>query len=312
MGCQKLTCGEETPYLKVVHNTFKINKKSGAELYRYGYNGKEYDSEVYGNANFYDYGLRMYDSRLCRFITVDPLTRKFAMLTPYQFASNSPILNIDLDGAEALNSQVQRSFYQNNTQVQVQNSNTVQQQVEKAEFDPAVVIQADISFGPNSSNKTAIGGHGVGVETGLTTKLGGITFQVNAIDAGKRFDVNFQGMGEPNIKASGGISTPYGSIEGNVEGSNTDRGPQITKTSVSATAALYTATMSNSGNGPEYTQNTTLYKGSYGAGLLRVDISITTPEAPIENNGQAKRDPNDVTAATDATTVTKKPLQPLK
>jgi hypothetical protein len=32
---------------------------------------------------------------------VDPLTRDYPMLTPYQFASNSPIANIDLDGAEA-------------------------------------------------------------------------------------------------------------------------------------------------------------------------------------------------------------------
>ena len=36
------------------------------------------------------------------FLSVDPLTRGFAMLTPYQYASNSPIANIDLDGGESL------------------------------------------------------------------------------------------------------------------------------------------------------------------------------------------------------------------
>jgi hypothetical protein len=33
---------------------------------------------------------------------VDPLTKSYPELTPYQFASNSPIANIDLDGLEAL------------------------------------------------------------------------------------------------------------------------------------------------------------------------------------------------------------------
>lgn len=36
-----------------------------------------------------------------RFLSVDPLTKSFSELTPYQFASNSPIANIDLDGGEA-------------------------------------------------------------------------------------------------------------------------------------------------------------------------------------------------------------------
>jgi hypothetical protein len=36
-----------------------------------------------------------------RFISVDPLTKKYPELTPYQFASNTPIQAIDLDGLEA-------------------------------------------------------------------------------------------------------------------------------------------------------------------------------------------------------------------
>ena len=36
-----------------------------------------------------------------RFLSVDPLTSKYPMLTPYQFASNTPIQAIDLDGLEA-------------------------------------------------------------------------------------------------------------------------------------------------------------------------------------------------------------------
>lgn len=69
---------------------------------RYGFNGKEMDDEVYSSTGTsYDYGFRIYNPRLGRFLSVDPLTDKFPMLTPYQFASNTPIWAIDLDGLEA-------------------------------------------------------------------------------------------------------------------------------------------------------------------------------------------------------------------
>jgi RHS repeat-associated protein len=69
--------------------------------YRYGFNGKENDSEVKGTGNEQDYGARIYDPRIGRFLSVDPLKNKYAFLTPYQFASNTPIQAIDLDGKEA-------------------------------------------------------------------------------------------------------------------------------------------------------------------------------------------------------------------
>jgi RHS repeat-associated protein len=64
--------------------------------YRYSYNGKETDDET----GIQDYGFRMYDSRLCRFLSVDPLAPKYPELTTYQFASNTPIAAVDLDGLE--------------------------------------------------------------------------------------------------------------------------------------------------------------------------------------------------------------------
>jgi len=68
--------------------------------YRYGFNGKESDDETYGNGNIYDYGFRIYNPRLGKFLSVDPLTSEYPELTPYQFASNRPIDGIDLDGLE--------------------------------------------------------------------------------------------------------------------------------------------------------------------------------------------------------------------
>lgn len=68
--------------------------------YRFGFNGQEKDNEIKGIGNSINYLARIYDSRLGRFMSVDPLTSKFPYYTPYQFAGNTPIQAIDLDGAE--------------------------------------------------------------------------------------------------------------------------------------------------------------------------------------------------------------------
>jgi RHS repeat-associated protein len=68
--------------------------------YRYRFNGKENDDEAYGDDNEQDYGMRIYDPRLGRFLSVDPIARQYPELTPYQFASNTPIWAVDLDGLE--------------------------------------------------------------------------------------------------------------------------------------------------------------------------------------------------------------------
>lgn len=67
--------------------------------YRYGFNGKELDKEA-SSTTTYDYGFRIYSPALGKFLSVDPFTKKYPMLTPYQFASNKPISGVDLDGLE--------------------------------------------------------------------------------------------------------------------------------------------------------------------------------------------------------------------
>ena len=70
--------------------------------YRYGFNGKENDNEIKGEGNQQDYGMRIYDPRLGKFLSVDPLADDYPALTPYQYASNQPIESIDIDGLERL------------------------------------------------------------------------------------------------------------------------------------------------------------------------------------------------------------------
>ena len=47
-----------------------------------------------------DYRMRVYDGRLGRFLSVDPLSQKFPWYTPYQFAGKTPVQSVDLDGLE--------------------------------------------------------------------------------------------------------------------------------------------------------------------------------------------------------------------
>jgi len=70
---------------------------------RFAFNGKENDNEVKGTGNQQDYGFRIYDLRLGKFLSLDPLFAKFPFLSPYQFGSLNPIVNIDLDGLEGIN-----------------------------------------------------------------------------------------------------------------------------------------------------------------------------------------------------------------
>jgi RHS repeat-associated protein len=71
--------------------------------YRYGFNSKELDDDgtgMGGGGNTYDYGFRIYNPQIAKFLSVDPLTKEYPWYTPYQFAGNSPIWAIDLDGLE--------------------------------------------------------------------------------------------------------------------------------------------------------------------------------------------------------------------
>jgi RHS repeat-associated protein len=67
----------------------------------YLYNGKELNEDF--GLDWLDYGFRWYDPSIARFPNVDPIIERFAYLTPYNYASNDPIKNIDLWGLQGYN-----------------------------------------------------------------------------------------------------------------------------------------------------------------------------------------------------------------
>lgn len=84
------------------------------------------------------------ENALIRFLSTDPLTKKYPELTPYQFASNTPIQGIDLDGLEiylTTSGELLGSFGKS-TAIRIVTDATVQTQ-----------IRADATAGLTQNNK---------------------------------------------------------------------------------------------------------------------------------------------------------------
>jgi RHS repeat-associated protein len=78
-------------HLKVVHNV-------GVKHYRYGFQGQEKEDEVKGTGNSYDFGARMYDSRLGRWLSVGAFSGEYPSWSGYNFVGDNPIYNIEING----------------------------------------------------------------------------------------------------------------------------------------------------------------------------------------------------------------------
>jgi RHS repeat-associated protein len=71
---------------------------AGAPAYKYGFNGKEKDNEIKGENNALDFGARIYDPRIGRWFSVDPMRQIYASLSPYTFGASNPVNIADKDG----------------------------------------------------------------------------------------------------------------------------------------------------------------------------------------------------------------------
>ena len=77
-----------------------LNARSfNSNSYKYGFNGKENDNETVGTGEgTQDFGARIYNPALGRFLSIDPKSGQNPGLSPYCFAANNPIMFIDVKG----------------------------------------------------------------------------------------------------------------------------------------------------------------------------------------------------------------------
>lgn len=62
-----------------------MGRQYQTDQYRYGFNGQESDGEVKGDGNSYDFGARMLDVRIGKFLSIDALFQKYPSAFPYTF-----------------------------------------------------------------------------------------------------------------------------------------------------------------------------------------------------------------------------------
>jgi len=119
-GTSKYTSSFTPSWPKVLYFTHE-------KRYRFSFNGQEKDDEIKGIGSSLDFGERIYDLRLGRFLSVDKLTRSFPYWSPYAFAGNTPIQAIDLDGLEIYYAQSGQLIgtYGTSTEVRVINANAL-------------------------------------------------------------------------------------------------------------------------------------------------------------------------------------------
>ncbi len=111
------------------------------ESYRFGFNGQEKDDS---ETQTQDYGFRIYNPRLGKFLSVDPLTKSYAFLTPYQFSSNRPIDGIDLDGLEYYSVHIKEDANGVRSKIKVINYTNIKQK-------DVINVQTANGFGPRGN-----------------------------------------------------------------------------------------------------------------------------------------------------------------
>lgn len=86
------------PYGMLLPGRSESEPNTNGDEYRYSFQGMEKDDDIKGKGNSYDFGARMYDPRIGRWLKTDDYESSMPNMTPYRFAFNCPIVVIDSDG----------------------------------------------------------------------------------------------------------------------------------------------------------------------------------------------------------------------
>ena len=175
-----------------------------SDKYKFGFNGKEKDDEIKGSGNSLDFGARIYDSRVGIFLSLDPVMNKFPQYSPYLFAGDSPIMNIDYNGKFKI--EVTKEAQEAGVTAQtISNFETVVANMQKMiDANPAILKKMSEQTGLSETELKGWMKYGDGptitIGVGITAfgasgNVNGIKMEaslINSIDNTKSTDANFE------------------------------------------------------------------------------------------------------------------------
>jgi len=122
--------------------------------YRYGFNGKEKDFET-ANDN-YDFGARIYDGRLGRWLSTEPYYKDYIPISPFVFGLNNAINFYDKDGNIVVGSDNQAVTYKRNDDGTITWSSNATDDIIKVGNSMLATKSGEIAFNKWQSAETKV------------------------------------------------------------------------------------------------------------------------------------------------------------
>jgi len=136
--------------------------RNWSEGYRYGFNGKERDNST--GAHNYDFGARIYEGRLGKWLAIDPKSAKYPFTSPFNFVLNSPVQFIDPNG-EHIDVTITKNEQDGTTQIHISmNLLIVNDRTEPIDVETAEKLKSLFTEAAAIWTKESIGSYSVSME----------------------------------------------------------------------------------------------------------------------------------------------------